>query len=281
MKIEKKMKLPLNFTLVALLVISSFFACVEVPAPGSIAADIGYENQKQYAISGMSESIGDFEESSSTLPLTFEIANVTEASGQDVSALSDSIAVVQYTEPIDGDETEDELALKTDTVYLPALSINKYTGEIETQAENKIPAGEYHFDIKVSNSSGSIVIEDALIIVFNEYEVESYSDGMAQSPVIERVADSPNQILFVGYLDGVALPGNRIDFTVNRSSGFKGTFVNDTEDGEIWNVDFPVESADTYCTWKIIDENDSVSYESENFDFVLGYPGSYIIRLYK
>lgn len=281
---EKKMKRALKNIMVILAASIFVFGCVEIPEPGSIAADIGYKNAKQYTISGMEVSIGDFEESSSTLPLTFEIVGVTEANGQDTSALNEMISVIKYTEPIDGNETEAELLLKTDTVQLPALAINEYTGKIETQEGNHIPGGEYRFDIKVSNTSGSVVLEDALIIIFEEYDVESYSTGMAQEPEIERVADSPNQILFVGYLDGTPLAGDRIDFTVNRSDGFKGTFVNDTDEGEIWNVDFPVKTSDTYCTWKIIGEVDgieTVSYESENFSFVLGLPGSYVIRLYK
>ena len=281
---EKKMKQALKNIALILTASIFLFGCVEIPEPGSIAADIGYKNAKQYTISGMEEAIGDFEESSSTLPLSFEIVGVTEVNGQDTSALNELISVVQYKEPIDGDESEEELLLKTDTVQLPALSINETTGQIETQEGNKIPAGEYHFDIKISNTSGSVVIEEALIVVFEEYEVESYSSGMAQEPEIERIADSPNQILFVGYLDGTALSGNMIDFTVNRYQGFEGTFVNDTDEGEIWDVDFPVKTSDTYCTWKIVEDVEgveSVSYESENFSFVLGLPGSYVIRLYK
>lgn len=267
-----------------LVAICFLWSCVEVPAPGSIAADIGYKNTKQYTLSGMSGSIGTFEASSSTLPLAFEIVGVREANGQDVSALKELISVVQYKEPVDGNESAEELKMKTDTVQLPALSINEYTGQIETQEGNKIPPGEYHFDIKVSNSSGSFLLKDALVIVFQGQQVVSYSSGMAKAPEIERVADSPNQILFVGYLDGVALPGDRIDFTVNRSRGFKGTFVNDTEAGEVWNVKFPVNSSDTYCTWKVVENIDGVekvSYKSENFNFVLGLSGSYVIRLYK
>ena len=104
---------------------------------------------------------------------------------------------------------------------------------------------------------------------------------MTQEPIIERVGDTPYQIVFEGYLDDEKLHGDRIDFTKNRSSGFKGTFVNDTPEGEIWNVNFPVDYSNTYCTWKVIDSLGTASYVSENFDFVLGRPGSYVIKLYK
>lgn len=258
--------------------------CVEIPEEGSLAPDIGYKNRKQYAVSGLTQNIGDFLSSSSTLPLHFEIVNITETSGKDISALKEQLSVIRYKEALVGNESAEELQLKSETVQQPAISINQNTGKIELLEGNKIPAGEYRFDVQVSNTSGSKVIKDAIVIEFVEFEATSWSSGMKSAPVIERVASSPNQILFVGYLNGVPLPGNRIDFTKNRGAGFKGTFVNDTEQGELWKVNFPVKNSDTYASWKIINnENgtEQVSYVSENFDFVLGIPGSYVIRLYK
>ena len=167
---------------------------------------------------------------------------------------------------------------------VPAVAINEYTGVLEIQEGNKIPAGEYHFDIQVSNKSGIRLLTDALVVEFKETDVLSWSPGMAKQPEIERVGDEPNQIRFVAYLDGQALPGDYIDFTKDRAAGFKGTFVDDTNDGEIWNVNFPVKQADTYATWKIVTEVggvEQVSYEAYNFNFVIGIPGSYVVRLYK
>ncbi len=262
----------------------SLSGCVEVPAEGSLAPDIGYKNRKQYAVSGLEQNIGDFLSSSSTLPLKFEIINITETNGGEVAALKEELSVVRYKEAIVGNESAEELALKSVVVKQPAITINQNTGKIELLEGNKIPAGEYRFDVQVSNTSGSKVLKDAIVIEFVEFEAPSWSAGMAKPPVIERVAATPNQILFVGYLDGKQVPGNRIDFTKNRSAGFKGTFVDDKPEGELWNVRFPVKYSDTYCSWKVIkNENgaEQVSYVSENFNFVLGIPGSYVIRLYK
>ena len=255
--------------------------CKKIPAEGSIAPDISYRNRKQYAISGLQQNIGDFKVSTSTLPLKFEVVNLTEVSGKAVSALNVKIPVVRYKEAIVGNETPEELKLKTDTVMTPAVSINQFTGQLEILEGNKIPAGEYHFDIKVSNQSGDKILKDALVVEFKEFEVLSYSSGMAKAPEIERVGDTPNQIRFVGYLNNVALTGEQIDFTKNRAAGFKGTFFNDAANGEIWNVNFPVKESDTYCTWQVKDASGAISYVSENFNFVVGLPGSYVIRLYK
>lgn len=269
----------------ALITFGLFLAgsCTDIPKEGSIAPDINYRNRKQQAISGLAQSIGDFQVSTSTLPLYFEIANITETNGNDVSALLQEIPVIQYTQPIVGDETAEELKLKSDTAQVPAVTINQHTGRLEILEGNSILAGEYHFDIKVSNSSGNRLLKDALVVEFAEYELKSWS-GMTKAPEIERVGDAPNQILFVGHLDGKPLHGNRIDFTQSRALGFKGTFVDDTEQGEIWNVGFPVKESTTYCNWKITTNEDGEqtdTYENGELNFVLGRPGSYVIRLYK
>ncbi|WP_345210771.1 DUF5007 domain-containing protein [Mucilaginibacter gynuensis] len=256
-------------------------ACTKIPQEGSLAPDISYKNRKQYAISGLQQNIGNFQVSTSTLPLNFEIVEVRELNGLKTTALNENIPVVRYKEPIVGNETPAELLLKTDTVMTPAVSINQHTGQLEILEGNRIPAGEYHFDIRVANQSGGRVLKDALVIEFKEFEVKTWSAGMAKQPEIERVGDTPNQIKFVGYLNGTPLGGDQIDFTKDRAMGFKGTFVNDANDGEIWNVNFPVKEADTYCTWKITSSTGVVSYVSENFNFVIGLPGSYVIRLYK
>ena len=256
-------------------------ACKKIPQEGSIAPDISYKNRKQYAISGLQQNIGNFQASTSTLPLNFEIVEVRELNGKKISTLDEKIPVVRYKEPIVGNETPAELLLKTDTVMTPAVSINQFTGQVEILEGNKIPAGEYHFDIRVSNQSGGKVLKDALVIEFKEFEVKTWSAGMVKQPVIERVADAPNQIRFVGYSNNNPLAGDQIDFTRERSAGFKGTFVNDASDGEIWQVKFPVKESNTYCTWKVTSPTGEVSYVSENFNFVIGLPGSYVIRLYK
>lgn len=267
--------------LAALLLFSS---CTEVPSLGSIAPDIRYKNRKQYAVSGLEQNIGEFLGSSSTLPLNFRIVDLRETNGGDVTALKQEIPVIVYKAPIIGNETPAELSLKTDTLMKPAVSLNAFNGKVEILEGNNIPAGEYRFDIAVSNTSGETILKDAIIIEFKEFELKSWSSGMKKAPEITRVGDKPNQILFVGHLDGKSLSGDRIDFTTNRATGFKGTFINDKPEGEIWSVNFPVKPANTYCSWQMINDLNGVqttSYVTENLNFVLGRPGSYVIKLYK
>ncbi|WP_442591306.1 hypothetical protein ACSBL2_08735 [Pedobacter sp. AW31-3R] len=257
-------------------------ACTKIPMEGSIAPDIIYKNRKQYAISGLQQNIGEFQSSTSTLPLRFEIMEVRELNGKSIANLNEEVAVVRYIAPIVGNESPAELLLKTDTVMTPAISINPNTGQLEILEGNHIPAGEYHFDIQVSNQSGSRLLRDALVIEFKEFELRTWDAGMGRQPEIERIGDTPNQIRFIGYLDDAPLSGEQIDFTRNRSAGFKGTFVNDTNDGEIWNVNFPVKESDTWCTWKMTDPiSNAITYQGHNFNFVIGLPGNYVIRLYK
>ncbi|RZK71322.1 MAG: DUF5007 domain-containing protein [Pedobacter sp.] len=280
MKYNKHKSL-INATTAAAFGILLFGACTKVPMEGSIAPDISYKNRKQYATSGLQQNIGNFQVSTSTLPLKFEIVEVRELSGKPITSLNENIPVLRFKEPIVGNETPAELLLKTDTVMTPAVSINPFTGQLEILEGNRIPAGEYHFDIKVGNNSGDKVLKDALVIEFKEVEVKSWSAGMRKQPEIERIGDTPNQIRFVGYLNNVPLSGEQIDFTKERAAGFKGTFVNDANDGEIWQVKFPVKESNTYCSWKITDGTGAVSYVSENFNFVIGLPGNYVVRLYK
>lgn len=258
-----------------------FTACTKIPMEGSIAPDISYKNRKQNAVSGLQQNIGNFQASTSSLPLKFEIVEVRELSGKPTAALGEMIPVLRYKSPIVGNESPAELALKTETVMTPAISINAFTGQLEILEGNKVPAGEYHFDIKVANNSGAKVLKDALVIEFKEVEVKSWSAGMQRQPVIERIGDTPNQIRFVGHLNNVPLAGDQIDFTRERAAGFKGTFVSDSNEGETWQVNFPLKESNTYCSWKVTSPTGVLSYQSENFNFVIGLPGNYVVKLYK
>ena len=105
-------------------------SCTKVPMEGSLAPDISYKNRKQYAISGLQQNIGNFQVSTSTLPLKFEIVEVRELTGKVTASLTENIPVVRFKEPIVGNETVAELLLKTDTVMTPAVSVNPFTGQL-------------------------------------------------------------------------------------------------------------------------------------------------------
>ena len=121
-KINKMKNIFRCFVIIMVYTLSS---CVEIPQEGSIAPDVKYRNRKQIAISGTGQTIGDFEYSTSTLPMKFAIKKISETNNGDISSFSQEIPVVRYIAPIVGNETEKELRLKTDTVFLPALAIKR------------------------------------------------------------------------------------------------------------------------------------------------------------
>ena len=55
----------------------------------------------------MQQTIGQFEASSSTLPIQFKVVSISETSGQDINSLNEEIAVVQYSKPIVGGDKDE------------------------------------------------------------------------------------------------------------------------------------------------------------------------------
>lgn len=260
------------YTLVACCVIC-ISGCEESETQGTLSVDIKYKDKKQTIVTSLGDELGEFLTSKSSLPIRFEIAGVTAENGSSTEALFEEVQVPTFTQAINGNESSEALALKTTLVDKPAVSIGEFTGEIIVREGNNIPADLYHLDIKVTNVSGSAIIEDALILEVKDFDIIGFSDFQSGVPVIERVGDSPNQILFTAFDENnVVIPSTAIDFVGERAKGFKGIFVDDTADGELWEVDFPVRPADTFVFLN----------EDERFiNFALGKPGNYKITFYK
>ncbi len=246
--------------------------CDQSDTEGTLSVDIKYKDKKQTIVTGLGDELGEFLPSKSSLPIRFEIVGVRAENGSSTAALEEMVEVPVYSSEITGNETPEALALKTNIVLLPAVSISEYTGELVVREGNAILADKYHFDIKVTNVSGSAILEDALILEVKDFDVLSFSDFQGGAPVIEKVADSPNQILFTAFEEGVQIPSDSIDFVAERARGFKGIFVDDTAEGELWKVDFPVRPADTYVY---------LHGDQRYINFALGRPGSYKITFYK
>ena len=249
------------------------WSCQEADTEGTLSVDIKYLDKKQTIVTGLGDELGEFLTSKSSLPIRFEIVNVVSENGNSTEALFEEVKVPIIKQELNGNESAEALALKTDTVLLPAVSIEEFTGRLKVRERNNLISDKYHFDIKVSNVSGSTILEDALILEVKDFDIISFSEFESGVPVIERVADTPNQILFTAFDEtGAPIPAESIDFVTDRASGFKGIFVDDTPEGELHNVSFPVLPASTTVT---------LSGDNRFINFALGKPGSYKITFYK
>lgn len=260
------------YTLIAFCTIG-ILGCEESDTQGTLSVDIKYKDKKQTIVTSLGDELGEFLTSKSSLPIKFEIESVTSENGSSTDALFELIEVPIYTQTITGNESEEALALKTKIANLPAVSVGEFTGKLIIREGNNIAADKYHFNIKVTNVSGSAILDDALILEVKDFDIIGFSDFQTGVPVIERVGDSPNQILFTALDEnGVVIPATAIDFVAERAKGFKGIFVDDTAEGELWNVDFPVRPADTYVY---------LNEDERYINFALGKPGSYKVTFYK
>ncbi len=248
------------------------WACEQDDTSGTLSVDIKYLDKKQTTVTGLGGLFGEFLPSKSSLPIKFEIINVVAENGSSTEAVFEEVDVPTFIKKVTGQETPAELALKVDTVKLPAVSIEEFTGQLNVREGNRLLADKYHFDIKVSNVSGSAILKDALILEVKDFEIFGFSDFQGGAPVIERIGDSPDQILFTAFDEGVVIPADEIDFVAQRKRGFKGIFVDDMPEGELWSVSFPVLRSNTFVYLK---------GEQREIDFALGKPGNYKITFFK
>lgn len=240
---------------------------------GNLAVDMKYKDQKQSVVTGLDARVGEFVFSKSSLPLTFEIEGVFEEDGASTAELSEIIKVPIFTEAVSSDDSEEMRVQKRDTVLLPAVEIEKHTGVFVVHGGNNIKEGKYHFNVKVTNVSGNVVLNDVFILEVLPHYLFSFSN-FGGTPTIVRVADTPHQIVFKAYnaQTNEAIPAENFHFMDGRENGFKGIFAGDTSEGELWNVAFPVKPADTQL---------DIEGQRMYMDFALGIPGKYEIKLYK
>ena len=260
------------YTLIAFCTIG-IWGCEESDTQGTLSVDIKYEDKKQTIVTSLGDEMGVFLTSKSSLPIKFEIESVTAENGSSTDALFELIEVPIYIQKITGEESAEALALKTKIANLPAVSVGEFTGKLIVREGNNIAADNYHFNIKVTNVSGSAILDDALILEVKDFDIIGFSGFQSGVPVIERVGDSPNQIVFTAYDENAeVIPADAIDFVTDRADGFKGIFVDDLAEGEVWKVDFPVRPSNTSV---------SLNGETRSINFALGKPGSYKVTFYK
>ena len=254
--------------------IVGFSSCEEDITVGNLAVDMKYTDQKQSVVTGIAERVGEFQFSKSSLPLTFEIINVVELNGGSTAEVFEELKVAVYSDAITNIESDEFKESKLDTVILPAVEIEKHTGQFIVHAGNNLKNGSYLFDVKITNVSGELILKEAIILEVLPHNVFDF-ENFGGTPEIERVGDTPHQILFKIHdlaNDGALIPGNKIHCLTSRETGFKGIFAGDSDEGERWDVEFP-----------LLKTSSVINMDGRNatLEFALGVPGNYVITLYK
>ncbi len=253
-------------------------SCEDNIGEGSLAVDIKYENQRLSVVTGLPNRVGNFLSTTSSRPIEFEIVGVTAENGSNTEELFRMVETTVFAREAHtyNNESEASLALKSKVIEVPALQIEKYTGTLIVNDNNTIPSDVYHLDIRVSNVSGSRVIQDAVILEVKDFDLIDFSN-VGGKPEITRLGDTPHEIVFRGFNGETEVLSTEIDlFTSRDRNGFNGVFVNDTDEGEVWAVDFPIRSA-----WTGINILNAAPENESFINFAIGRPGRYEIKVYK
>lgn len=269
----KNIKKHLHLLIALALVLGFFWSCEEDVTIGNLAVDMKYKDQKQTVVTGLSARVGEFQFSKSSLPLTFEIIGMSEKNGGSIAELTEQIKVPIYTQGVTQVESEEIRASKRDTVMLPAVEVEKNTGDFIIHGGNHIKEGSYSFDLKITNISGEAILNEGFILEVLPHAIFS-SSNFGGSPTIEKVADSPNQIVFKAFdvAADTVITADKFHFMTSREDGFVGVFAGDTSEGEVWNVQFPLLPSNTIV---------SFAEKEARINFALGVQGKYVIKLYK
>lgn len=250
---------------------------------GTLSVDMKYFDKKQETTVGYSGTFGNFYFSKSSLPIGFEVERVWEEDGGSIAELSELIKISVYDQAVVTGDSELAEAMKKDTVEVAAVEIDKFTGKLIVHENNNVLPGTYHFDIRLTNVSGTELLEDALILKMNAYTMNSFSTYLGGSPEITFLGDSPNQLVFKMYqynsetqlFDKIST----VDHLYIKREAFRNnsSYINDDteEGGEIWDVKYPLTfDGDIY---NIVDGE----YVQEGWlDMDLGQSGNYEIKIF-
>ena len=250
---------------------------------GTLSVDMKYFDKKQETTVGYSGEFGSFYFSKSSLPIGFEVERVWEEDGGSIAELSELVKISAYDQAVVTGDSELAEAMKTDTVEVPAVIIDKFTGKLIVHENNEVLPGTYHFDIRLTNVSGTKLLEDAIILKMNAFSLNSFSTYLGKSPEVTYLGASPNQMVFKMYkYNGDTYLFDKIstvDHLYLKREAFKNrsSYINEDTDegGEIWDVEYPITfDGDIY---NIIDGE----YVQEGWlDMDLGQPGNYEIKIF-
>lgn len=183
---------------------------------GYLSSDLYYIENPLIAARGANTVSGALQVNGSTTPIYVELVKAVDANGNGVdSLLATKGSFPGFSDAIGaGDSTLDLLNKKIIQVTAPAVSVSPMGGRIQVSPASKaIPMGTYTLDIKVSNSSGSVMLPGACKIVIGASippdtvysgayagtldALGNYSGGLASPSVnVQYFPSSSNKIVF-------------------------------------------------------------------------------------
>lgn len=270
--------------LAAIMLVLSVMGCDDDLKVGTLSVDMKYFDKVQATTVGFSGKYGNFFFSKSSLPIEFYIEAIYEENGGSISELSEMVKISVYDQAVVNGDSDLALSMKSDTVEVKTVDIDKYTGELIVHKNSNVLPGIYHFDIRIKNVSGEKVLTDALVLEMSGVTMHTFSTDLGAKPVITYKGESPKQIVFKTYKLNPETkafdPISTVDHLYLKRDDFEGNdnsyISEDTHDGgEVWNIDFPITfDGDFYD----IQGESYVSKGWAEIDF--GQPGNYEVEIF-
>lgn len=167
-----------------------------------LSVNLSYDGRSFYPVLGRTTRMGSINTDHSTTPLHFEIVNPRYGDGRPYTDLFQVVPVYQWVSRYDGTEKNlDEIEAKRKLVKRPLFEVDS-TGTfilwnsstnalIAPRSKDSIDLVQSirYFDLKVSNSGGTTVVKDFMILPWRVQDYEPFSD---KNPYNGEVAPDPN-----------------------------------------------------------------------------------------
>lgn len=166
-----------------------------------LSVNLTYDSKSFYPILGRTTLMGTINTDHSTTPLHFEIINPRYGDGRPYDDLFQVKPVYQWISRYDGTEKSlAEIEAKRKLVNRPLFEVdstgtfilwNSSTNElIEPRSKDSVDLVQNirYFDLKVSNSGGSTIIKDFMVLPWRVQDYEPFSD---KNPYDGEVAPDP------------------------------------------------------------------------------------------
>lgn len=270
--------------LAAIVLVLSAVGCQDDLKVGTLSVDMKYFDKRQETTVGFSGRFGEFYFSKSSLPIEFYIEGVYEEDGGSVEELSEMVKISVYDQAVVNGDSELALGMKSDTVEVKTVDIDKFTGQLIVHKNSNVPPGTYHFDIRIKNVSGEKVLDDAIVLKLAGFTMHSFSTDLGGKPDIAYIGASPDEIVFKTYKYNVETKVfdqiSTVDHLYLKRPHFEGNnnsyIKEDThENGEIWRVEYPITFDGNFY------DIDGVSYVDKGWaEIDFGQPGKYEVKVF-